>query len=81
MAVTHKLALMCADVLTLYCKEHFGRSTRECHGCDFQLERDGKKYCYLMAYLGFAGDELKEGVKVEIIKHFKELKEREEKNE
>ena len=79
MEVTHKLALMCADVLALYCEERFGKSMRECHDCVFQLQRDDKKYCYLMSYLGFAGGEFKEGIKTEIIKRYKALKEREEK--
>ena len=81
MAVTHKLALLSADVLALYCQEHFGKNERECHNCEFSLERDGNKFCYLMVYLGFAGERLKDEIKKEVVNRYNELKEREEKSE
>ena len=59
--VTHELALACADVLALYCSEHWDPDTGECHNCIYENKR-----CRLHLFLGFFGKELKDQVDAEV---------------
>jgi hypothetical protein len=80
--VTHKLALLSAEVLALYCEEHWRGKIGKCDGCMFELvplRSGGKPSCYLSVFLGQAGERLQRECAEAVRKNCKKLSEREEK--
>ena len=69
---THRLALACADVLALYCSEHWNEETCECEECIFQKGYKANS-CQMEYFLGMGGKEMQEIVKGEARARCEEL--------
>ena len=73
--ITHKYALICAEVLKDYCKENYTYKNGRCPGCIFSYP--GKRSCYLSMFIGVDGEDVQkiaqhnvdERVKSEIRRH------------
>ena len=59
MTITHKAALMAADVLAGYCEERFTGKVGDCKPCIFKVTKEKQKpQCVLQFFLGFCGADL-----------------------
>jgi len=84
MSVTHRLALLSAEVLAMYCKEHWKGKMGTCENCIFELMslRSGlKPSCYLSVFLGLAGEQLQGECSEAVRRNCDKLSEGEENNE
>lgn len=72
--IPHKLALYCAEILSMYCEEHWNKG--ECQGCIFQKKTNARS-CRLTLFLGFSGKELQETTRADVKARCEELCRRE----
>lgn len=61
--IPHKLALYCAEIIALYCNEHWNKG--ECQRCIFQKGNNLRR-CKLQLFLGFSGKELQDSTVEEV---------------
>ena len=61
--IPHKLALLSAEILSMYCNEHWNKG--ECQKCIFQKGKNLRS-CKLQLFLGFSGKELQETTVIDV---------------
>ena len=61
--IPHKLAMLSAEMLSMYCNEHWNKG--ECQKCIFQKGKTLRN-CKLQLFLGFSGKELQDTTRAEV---------------
>ena len=73
--ITHKFAIVCAEVLQQYCEEnYFADKEVHCPNCIFAYP--GFRSCYLKMFVGIDGKEMQDMAKKKVEERLRELREK-----